>query len=74
MGIERLSAPRLQLAKAFGATVFTPTAAGKCAACERLAAIRQNYVAGFRRRVKEKRVVGVDLILDMVAGDFPRHC
>jgi NADPH2:quinone reductase len=68
----------IQLARAFGASVFaTARSAEKCAACERLGAMRAiNYrdvdFAAVTREATAGR--GVDVILDMVGGDyFPRN-
>ena len=68
----------IQLAKTFGATVFT-TAGGaeKCAACSALGADfaidykTEDFVETIRRATGDK---GVDVILDMVGGDYlPRN-
>ena len=64
----------IQLAKAFGATVFTTaSSAEKCAACEKLGADHAiNYrEADFVAVIKETTAGrGVDLILDMVGGEY----
>ena len=64
----------IQIARAFGARVFaTARTAEKCAFCEALGAERainyaeEDFVA-VARELTEKR--GVDLILDMVGGDY----
>ena len=64
----------IQIARAFGARVFaTARTAEKCAFCEELGAERainyaeEDFVAVVRE-LTEKR--GVDLILDMVGGDY----
>ena len=64
----------IQIAHAFGARVFaTARTAEKCAFCERLGAERaiaypdEDFVAVVRE-LTDKR--GVDLILDMVGGDY----
>jgi len=68
----------IQLAKTFGATVFT-TAGGpeKCAACTALGADfvidykTEDYVETIKKATGDK---GVDVILDMVGGDYlPRN-
>ena len=73
-GSSGIGTTAIQLAKAFGATVFTTAgSAEKCAACERLGADHAiNYrEADFVAVVKEKTGGrGVDLILDMVGGDY----
>ena len=77
-GTSGIGTTAIQLAKAFGATVFT-TAGGaeKCAFCEKLGA---DLAIDYRSRdfVEEIRgatdKAGVDLILDMVGGDYvPRN-
>ncbi len=68
----------IQLAHARGARVFaTAGSAEKCRACERLGAERainyreEDFVAITREATRGR---GVDVILDMVGGDyFPRH-
>lgn len=64
----------IQLAKAFGATVFTTAgSAEKCAACKKLGADHAiNYrEADFVAVIKETTAGrGVDLILDMVGGEY----
>lgn len=63
----------IQLARCFGAQVFTTAGSEtKCRACEELGAIAINYretdfVEAVRELTKGK---GVDLILDMVGGDY----
>jgi NADPH2:quinone reductase len=73
-GSSGIGTTAIQLAKAFGATVFTTAgSAEKCAACERLGADHAiNYrEADFVAVVKEKTGgKGIDLILDMVGGDY----
>jgi len=73
-GSSGIGTTAIQLAKAFGATVFaTAGSAEKCAACEALGADHAiNYrEADFVAVVKEKTAGrGVDLILDMVGGDY----
>jgi NADPH2:quinone reductase len=73
-GSSGIGTTAIQLAKAFGATVFTTAgSAEKCAACERLGADHAiNYrEADFVAVIKEKTGgKGIDLILDMVGGDY----
>jgi NADPH2:quinone reductase len=64
----------IQLAVRWGATVFgTAGSAEKCAACERLGATRcvdyrrEDFVAVLREVTGDR---GVDVILDMVAGEY----
>lgn len=77
-GTSGIGTTAIQLAKTFGATVFA-TAGGpeKCRACEALGADRAiDYKAeDFVQAVKEATGDrGVDLILDMVGGDYlPRN-
>ena len=73
-GSSGIGTTAIQLAKAFGATVFTTAgSAEKCAACERLGA---DHAINYREEdfvavVKEKTGGwGVDMILDMVGGDY----
>jgi NADPH:quinone reductase len=74
-GSSGIGTTAIQLARAFGAKEIYATAGGaeKCRACERLGATRAiNYrEADFAAVVKaatENR--GVDVVLDMVAGDY----
>ncbi|MGQ0664004.1 MAG: NAD(P)H-quinone oxidoreductase [Pseudomonadota bacterium] len=73
-GASGIGTTAIQLARAFGARVFaTAGTAEKCAACERLGATRAiNYRSeDFVAVVKEQTGgEGVDLILDMVGGDY----
>ena len=73
-GSSGIGTTAIQLAKAFGATVFTTAgSAEKCAACEKLGAdVAINYrESDFVAVIKEKTGGrGVDLILDMVGGDY----
>lgn len=73
-GSSGIGTTAIQLAKAFGAVVYaTAGSAGKCAACLRLGAARAiNYrEEDFVAVVKEETSGdGVDLILDMVGGDY----
>jgi putative PIG3 family NAD(P)H quinone oxidoreductase len=73
-GSSGIGTAAIQLAHAFGARVFaTARSAAKCAACERLGAERAfnyrevDFVAAVND-VTNRR--GVDLILDMVGGDY----
>ncbi len=73
-GSSGIGTTAIQLAASFGATVLA-TAGGpeKCAACERLGASRaidyraEDFVAAAREATGGR---GVDLILDMVGGDY----
>ncbi len=72
-GSSGIGLTAIQLAKARGATVYTTVgSAAKAAACERLGAIAIEYRRDdFVERIREltgRR--GVDLILDMVGGDY----
>jgi putative PIG3 family NAD(P)H quinone oxidoreductase len=73
-GSSGIGTTAIQLAKAFGATVFTTAGSPeKCAACERLGADHAiNYrKADFVAVIKDKTGGrGVDLILDMVGGEY----
>jgi putative PIG3 family NAD(P)H quinone oxidoreductase len=77
-GSSGIGTTAIQLARAFGARVFaTAGSAEKCAACESLGAERcfnyheTDFVAGVRDATRGR---GVDVILDMVAGDYiPRN-
>lgn len=73
-GSSGIGTTAIQLAKAFGATVFTTAgSAEKCAACEKLGADHAiNYrEADFVAVIKDiTGGRGVDLILDMVGGDY----
>jgi NADPH2:quinone reductase len=77
-GSSGIGTTAIQLAKAFGATVYTTAGtAEKCEACVKLgadAAInyrQENFVERIEALTEGK---GVDLILDMVAGDYlPRN-
>ncbi len=73
-GSSGIGTTAIQLAKAFGARVFaTAGSAEKCAACERLGA---EAALNYRDRdwVTDLRAAtggaGIDLILDMVGGDY----
>jgi NADPH2:quinone reductase len=76
-GSSGIGVTAIQLAHALGHRVFaTAGSAEKCAACEKLGALAINYreqdfVAVVKQATKGR---GVDVILDMVAGDYiPRE-
>jgi putative PIG3 family NAD(P)H quinone oxidoreductase len=77
-GTSGIGTTAIQLARAFGARVFaTAGSAEKCAACERIGAERAidyketDFVAAVRDLTDGR---GVDVILDMVGGDYlPRN-
>ncbi|MBB4267426.1 NAD(P)H-quinone oxidoreductase [Roseospira visakhapatnamensis] len=77
-GSSGIGTTAIQLAKAFGATVYTTAgSAEKCAACRDLGAdlavnyAEEDYVAAIKDATGGK---GVDVILDMVGGDYlPRN-
>ena len=72
-GSSGIGTTAIQLARAFGATVFaTAGSDAKCAACERLGARTINYrTADFVQAVRESTGnKGVDVILDIVGGDY----
>jgi len=73
-GSSGIGTTAIQLAHAFGARVFaTAGSAAKCTACERLGAERAfnyrevDFVAAVNDATNRR---GVDLILDMVGGDY----
>ncbi|MBK0384325.1 NAD(P)H-quinone oxidoreductase [Pedobacter sp. SD-b] len=69
-GSSGIGITAIQLAKAFGATVFATAGTDeKCKACEDLGAdICINYKEqDFEAKLKEK---GIDVILDMIGGDY----
>jgi len=73
-GSSGIGTTAIQLARAFGARVFaTAGTAEKCAACEELGAERafnyrdEDFVAAARLATEGR---GMDLILDMVGGDY----
>ncbi|WP_199925194.1 NAD(P)H-quinone oxidoreductase [Neorhizobium sp. SOG26] len=77
-GSSGIGTTAIQLAKAFGATVYTTAgSAEKCAACEKLGATKAiNYKTGdFVEVVKaETGGKGVDVVLDMIgAGYFEKN-
>lgn len=72
-GSSGIGTTAIQLAKAFGARVFaTAGSSDKCAACETLGAERAiNYrEEDFVAIVKAATGKGIDVILDMVGGDY----
>jgi NADPH:quinone reductase-like Zn-dependent oxidoreductase len=77
-GSSGVGTAAISLARAFGARVLVTAGSDeKCAACERLGAERainyrvEDFVAVVRERTGGR---GVDVILDMVAGDYvPRN-
>jgi NADPH:quinone reductase len=73
-GSSGIGTTAIQLARAFGALVYaTAGSPAKCEACERLGAAHavnyrsEDFVAAIRTLTQGR---GVDLILDMVAGDY----
>ncbi|WP_372398866.1 NAD(P)H-quinone oxidoreductase [Azospirillum sp. HJ39] len=73
-GSSGIGTTAIQLAKAFGATVFTTAGSDdKCRACEELGADRainyrtEDFVAAIREATGGR---GVDVVLDMVGGDY----
>jgi putative PIG3 family NAD(P)H quinone oxidoreductase len=72
-GTSGIGTTAIQLAKAFGATVYaTAGSAEKCSACEKLGATRAiNYrEEDFVAVLKKEAGRGIDLTLDMVGGDY----
>lgn len=72
-GSSGIGTMAIQMAKALGATVYaTAGSAEKCAACEALGADRAiNYrEEDFVEVIKSLPSKGVDIILDMVGGDY----
>jgi NADPH2:quinone reductase len=77
-GASGIGTTAIQLAKALGSRVFaTAGSAEKCAACERLGAEKavnyktEDWVAVIKKATQGE---GVDVILDMVGGDYtPRN-
>jgi putative PIG3 family NAD(P)H quinone oxidoreductase len=77
-GSSGIGTTAIQLARAFGARAFaTAGSAAKCAACESIGAERcfnyreTDFVGAVREATGDR---GVDVILDMVAGDYvPRN-
>ncbi|WP_448188782.1 NAD(P)H-quinone oxidoreductase [Azospirillum sp. sgz301742] len=73
-GSSGIGTTAIQLAKAFGATVFTTAGSPeKCRACEQLGADRaidyktEDFVAVIKEATGGR---GVDVVLDMVGGDY----
>lgn len=73
-GSSGIGTAAIQLATAFGATVFaTAGSADKCAACEKLGARRainyreEDFVAVVKEATEGR---GADVVLDMVGGDY----
>jgi putative PIG3 family NAD(P)H quinone oxidoreductase len=76
-GASGIGTTAIQLARAFGAEVFaTAGSPEKCAACERLGAARainyreEDFVAAVKGATAGR---GVDVVLDMVGGDYVRR-
>lgn len=72
-GTSGIGTTAIQLAKAFGATVFTTAgSAEKCEVCRKLGAdVAIDYKAeDFVAVIKEKTGKGVNVILDMVGGSY----
>jgi NADPH:quinone reductase len=73
-GTSGIGTTAIQLARAFGATVFATAGSDeKCAACERLGAAKAiNYrTADFAEHIRSLTDGrGVDVILDMVGGEY----
>lgn len=76
-GTSGIGTTAIQLARAFGASVFATAGSDeKCAACERLGATPINYrTADFVAAIRDATANrGVDVILDIVGGDYlPRN-
>ena len=77
-GSSGIGTTAIQLARALGATVYaTAGSAGKCRACERLGAAEcidyreEDFVARIRAATDGR---GVDVVLDMVGGDYFPRC
>jgi len=72
-GTSGIGTTAIQLARAFGATVYATAGSDeKCAACERLGARPINYrTADFVAVVRELTAGrGVDVVMDVVGGDY----
>jgi len=71
-GSSGIGTTAIQLAKAFGATVYTTAgSAEKCAICEKLGATRAiNYKEEDFVAILKEEAGGADVILDMVGGDY----
>jgi NADPH:quinone reductase len=73
-GASGIGTTAIQLARAFGATVYTTAGSDeKCAACERLGAVRainyrtEDFVEVVRSTTSGR---GVDMVLDIIGGDY----
>lgn len=72
-GASGIGTMAIQMAKAFGATVYaTAGTDDKCKACEQLGATKAiNYKThDFEKELRTLEPRGIDLILDMAGGDF----
>lgn len=71
-GASGIGTTAIQLARAFGATVIATAGSDeKCAACARLGATAINYrTEDFVARAQSIAPGGLDVILDMVGGDY----
>jgi NADPH2:quinone reductase len=72
-GTSGIGTTAIQLARAFGATVFATAGTDeKCAACERLGATAINYrTSDFVQVVRDATSgSGVDIVLDIVGGNY----
>jgi NADPH:quinone reductase len=71
-GSSGIGTTAIQIAQAFGATVYaTAGSAEKCQLCEELGATKAfNYRTEDFAEVKKLSGAGVDIILDMVGGDY----
>jgi NADPH2:quinone reductase len=72
-GTSGIGTTAIQLARAFGATVFATAGSDeKCAACERLGARAINYrTSDFVAAIREATAGrGVDVVLDIVGADY----
>jgi putative PIG3 family NAD(P)H quinone oxidoreductase len=72
-GTSGIGTTAIQLARAFGATVFATAGSDeKCAACERLGASAINYrTADFAEVIRDRTGGrGVDVVLDIIGGSY----
>ncbi|RFB81359.1 NAD(P)H-quinone oxidoreductase [Methylovirgula sp. 4M-Z18] len=71
-GTSGIGVTAIQLAKAFGARVFATAGTDeKCAACRRFGAdVALNYREDWVAAVKAEAPLGINVILDMVGGDY----
>ena len=74
-GTSGIGTTAIQLARAFGATVFATAGSDeKCAACERLGAVVRDQLSDANDFVAAVSAAtggdGVDVILDIVGGDY----